>query len=131
MTTTSKPMRIAGWALTGLFTAFMILDAGMKLARAPIVEQTSAQMHIPAGAGFGIGVMEAAILILYLIPRTAVLGAILLTGYLGGAVATHLRVADTARAAIPLVVGILAWAGLYLRDSRIRQLVPFRRRERD
>jgi hypothetical protein len=50
-----------------------------------------------------------------------------MTGYLGGAVATHLRIADTARAAIPLVVGILAWGGLYLRDSRIRELVPFRR----
>ena len=57
----------------------------------------------------------------------ASLAAIVMTGYLGGAVATHLRIADTARAAIPLVVGILAWGGLYLRDSRIRQLVPFRR----
>jgi hypothetical protein len=56
-----------------------------------------------------------------------VLAAIVMTGYLGGAVATHLRIGDTARAAIPLVVGILAWGGLYLRDSRIRQLIPFRR----
>jgi DoxX-like family len=63
----------------------------------------------------------------YLVPQTSVLAAIVMTGYLGGAVATHLRIADTARAAIPLVVGILAWGGLYLRDSRIRQLVPFRR----
>jgi len=61
------------------------------------------------------------------VPQTSVLAAILLTGYLGGAVATHLRIADTARAAIPLVVGILAWGGLYLRDSRIRQLIPLRR----
>ena len=57
------------------------------------------------------------------------LGAVLMTGYLGGAVAAHLRIADTARAAIPLVVGILAWGGLYLRESRLRQLVPFRRRQ--
>jgi hypothetical protein len=70
---------------------------------------------------------ECALVALYLIPQTSVLAAILLTGYLGGAVATHLRIGDAARAAIPLVVGILAWGGLYLRDSRIRQLVPFRR----
>jgi len=67
------------------------------------------------------------LVMLYLVPQTSVLAAIVMTGYLGGAVAAHLRVADTARAAIPLVVGILAWGGLYLRDSRIRQLVPFRR----
>jgi hypothetical protein len=70
---------------------------------------------------------EIAFVVLYLIPQTSVLAAILLTGYLGGAVAAHLRVADTARAAIPLVVGILAWGGLYLRDPRIRKLIPFRR----
>ena len=63
---------------------------------------------------------------LYLIPYTSVLAAIVLTGYLGGAVATHLRVADAARAAIPLVVGILAWGALYLRDRRIRELIPIR-----
>jgi hypothetical protein len=62
------------------------------------------------------------------VPQTSVLAAIVLTGYLGGAVATHLRIADPARAAIPLVVGILAWAGLYLRDQRIRELIPFRQR---
>ena len=66
-------------------------------------------------------------MVLYLIPQTSVLAAIVMTGYLGGAVATHLRIADTARAAIPVVVGMLAWGGLYLRDGRIRQLVPFRR----
>jgi hypothetical protein len=71
---------------------------------------------------------ECVLVVLYLIPQTAVLATIVLTGYLGGAVATHLRIADTARAAIPLAVGTLAWGGLYLRDSRIRQLVPFRRR---
>ena len=64
---------------------------------------------------------------LYLVPQTSVIAVILMTGYLGGAVATHLRIADTARAAIPLVVGILAWGGLYTQDKRIRQLVPFRR----
>jgi len=70
---------------------------------------------------------ECVLVVLYLIPQTSVLTAVLLTGYLGGAVAAHLRIAYTARAAIPLAVGMLAWGGLYLRDSRIRQLIPFRR----
>ena len=75
-------------------------------------------------------IAECALVALYLIPQTAVLGAILMTGYLGGAVAAHLRVGDSARSMIPLVVGILAWGGLYLRDGRIRQLVPLRRSDR-
>lgn len=70
---------------------------------------------------------ECVLVLLYLVPRTAVVAALLLTGYLGGAVAAHLRVGDTARAVIPLVVATLAWGGLYLRDRRIRQLIPFRR----
>lgn len=81
----------------------------------------------PESAILAIVVAECVLVALYLIPQTSVLAAILMTGYLGGAVATHLRIGDTARAAIPLVVGILAWGGLYLRDSRIRQLVPLRR----
>jgi hypothetical protein len=75
-------------------------------------------------------IAECALVALYLIPQTAVLGAIVLTGYLGGAVAAHLRIGDAARAVIPLVVGVLAWGGLYLRDSRIRRLIPLRTRER-
>ena len=70
---------------------------------------------------------ECALVLLYVVPRTAALAALLLTGYLGGAVAAHLRIGDTARAVIPLAVAILAWGGLYLRDARIRQLIPFRR----
>jgi hypothetical protein len=81
----------------------------------------------PESAIVSIVITECALVVLYLVPQTSVLAAIVMTGYLGGAVATHLRIADTARATIPLVVGILAWGGLYLRDSRIRQLVPFRR----
>jgi hypothetical protein len=128
MTTTSKPMRIAGWALTGLFTAFMILDAGMKLARAPIVEQTSAQMHIPAGAGFGIGVMEAAILILYLIPRTAVLGAILTAALMGGTAAVHFMDGNPlfSHVLFGVYLALIAWGGLWFRDPAVRALIPLR-----
>jgi hypothetical protein len=81
----------------------------------------------PESAIGRIVITECALVFLYLLPQTSVLACILLTGYLGGAVATHLRIADTARVAIPLVIAILAWGGLYLRDSRIRQLIPFRR----
>jgi hypothetical protein len=81
----------------------------------------------PESAIARIVIAECALVVLYLVPQTSVLAAIVMTGYLGGAVATHLRIADTARAAIPLVEGLLVWGGLYFRDSRIRQLVPFRR----
>jgi hypothetical protein len=91
------------------------------------VAEIVASYGYPESAIPRIVIAECALVVLYLVPQTSVLAAIVLTGYLGGAVATHLRIADTARAAIPLVVAIFAWGGLYLRDSRIRQLVPFRR----
>jgi hypothetical protein len=74
-----------------------------------------------------LGAVEIVSTLLYVVPQTAVLGAILLTGYLGGAVATHVRVADWLHMPIPLVVGILVWVGLYLRDARIRELAPIRK----
>jgi hypothetical protein len=95
--------------------------------------RTYAVAEIVAGYGYPesaivpIVIAECTLVVLYLVPQTSVLATIVMTGYLGGAVATHLRIADTVRAVIPVVVGILAWGGLYLRDSRIRQLVPFRR----
>jgi hypothetical protein len=81
----------------------------------------------PESAILPIVIAECALVALYLVPQTSVFAVIVMTGYLGGAVAAHLRIADTARAAIPLAVGILAWGGLYLRDRRLRELVPFRR----
>jgi hypothetical protein len=90
------------------------------------VEEIVTGYGYPESAIRLIVVAECALVALYLIPQTSVLGAILMTGYLGGAVAAHLRVGDSARAAIPLVVGALAWGGLYMRDRRIRRLVPFR-----
>jgi hypothetical protein len=81
----------------------------------------------PESAISRIVIAECILVVLYLVPQTSFLGAIFLTGYLGGAVATHLRIGDPARAMIPLIAGILAWGGLYLRDTRLRQLIPFRR----
>ncbi len=125
---TSRWTRWAGWVLS--FLPVMIL---LSSAYVRSTHHTAAVAEIVTGYGFpesAIGyivVAECVLVALYLIPQTAVLGAIVLTGYLGGAVAAHLRVGDTARAAIPVAIAIFAWGGLYLRDSRIRQLVPFRR----
>lgn len=124
-----KAMTIGGWALTGLFTAFMIFDAGIKLARLPVVEETGRTMHLPPGSGFGIGVMEAAILALYLFPRTSVLGAVLVTALMGGTAAVHF--VNGAPLFTHMLFGpylaVFAWGGLWLRDARLRALVPIRR----
>jgi hypothetical protein len=127
-TTTSKPMLWAGWVLTGLFTAFMLMDVGMKLARAPIVEQTGAQMGLPKGSGFGIGLMEGAILILYLFPRTAVLGAVLVAALMGGTAAIHWTHGDpwASHILFGVYLAVVAWGGLWLRDARLRALIPWR-----
>src|SRR6266700_492710 len=121
-------MRWTGWLLSFVVVAPLLSSAWFRASH-----HTYAVAEIVTGYGYPesailpIVIAECALVVLYLVPQTSVLTAIVMTGYLGGAVATHLRIADTARAAIPLVVGILAWGGLYLRDSRIRHLVPFRR----
>jgi hypothetical protein len=125
----SRVQIIAGWTLTGLFSAFMLFDLGIKLARLPIVEQTGAQMHLPAGSGFPIGVGELALLILYLWRRTAVLGAVLFTGLFGGTVAIHWVNGDPLASHIlfGVYLGVFAWGGLWLRDARLREIFPLRR----
>ena len=130
-TETSRPMRWGGWGLTGLFTAFMAFDAGIKLARLPVVEQTGAALHLPAGSGFGIGVLEAALMALYLFPRTSVLGAILLTGLMGGTAAAHWINGDplASHVLFGVYLGVLLWGGLWLRDPRLRALMPLRAKD--
>lgn len=123
-----------GWMLwAGRILSFLVVAQLLSSAWFRATQHTYAVAEIVTSYGFPesaitlIVIAECTLVVLYLIPQTSVLAAIVLTGYLGGAVAAHLRIADTARAAIPLVVGILAWGGLYFRDSRIRQLIPFRR----
>ena len=124
----SRWMLWTGWFLSFLVVAQLLSSAFFRAAyHANAVAEIVTAYGYPESAIVLIVMAECALVLLYLVPQTSVLAAILLTGYLGGAVATHLRIADTARAAIPLVVGIFAWGGLYLRDSRIRQLIPFRR----
>ena len=118
----------AGWALSLLIILFMLMDGGMKLANLPIVAETSARLGWPADRGtvFLLAALLLGSTLLYAIPRTALLGAILLTGYLGGAVATHVRVGSPvfSHVLFGVYLGIIVWGGLWLRDPRLRALLP-------
>jgi hypothetical protein len=123
---TSKGSFRAGWALTGLIGAFLLVDGGARLAGvAPYVDGMT-QFGYAASLAPWIGLTLLLCTITMLVPRTAPLGCILVTGYLGGAAATQVRVHD-AWFMFPVVLGALMWLGLYLRDARLRALVPFRR----
>lgn len=117
--------RWAGRVLTGLPVLFLGFDVAIKLANVPAVAEASEKLGLPASQAPAIAVVLAICLALYLIPRTAVLGAVLLTGYLGGAVQVHVRVSDPlfSHVLFPVYVGALLWVGLYLRDARVRRLV--------
>jgi hypothetical protein len=125
---TGRKAQIAGWAVTGLLTALFLMDAGMKLAVMQIVVDGSKQMGWPADAGTirTLGLLLAISAVLYAVPRTAFLGAILLTGYLGGAIATHVRVADPlfTHTLFGVYLGVALWGALWLRDARLRALIP-------
>jgi len=121
--------RTIGWVLSGLVIAFLLMDATMKLLALPIVLETQAPLGFEGEAiARGLGVLLLVCTLLYAAPQTAVLGAILLTGYLGGAVVTHVRVGDPLFSHIlfGVYLGVLLWLGLYLRDARVRALVPLR-----
>jgi hypothetical protein len=115
-----------GWVMSGLVIAFMLFDGGIKLVPLDIVIKTSEQMGIPGSLARPLGVIGLACTVLYAIPRTSVLGAILLTGYMGGAIASHLRLGDPlfTHTLFGVSLGLLAWGGLYLRDGRLRALIP-------
>ena len=125
----SQRQILSGRILSGLSIAFLLFDAGMKIARVPAAVEGTVQLGYPAEAILGIGLVQLICLALYVAPRTAVVGALLLTGYLGGAVATHVRVGNPLFSHIlfPTYVAALVWGGLYLRDSRLRALLPVRR----
>ena len=126
----SKTARWAGRVISALPVLFLLMDAVMKLIKlAPVVEAT-VKIGWPESLIIPLGIVLLVCTILYVIPSTSVLGAILLTGYLGGAVATHLRIGDPLFTHIlfPVYLGVLLWLGLYLRDARLRVLVPIRSR---
>lgn len=114
-----------GRILSALVGLFLLFDGVMKLVKPEPVVTATVELGYPESVITGIGIALLASAILYLIPRTAVLGAILLTGYLGGAVATHVRVEQGAFAILfPVFFGVLLWGGLYLREPRLRALIP-------
>ena len=121
----SKVQRWAGIALTGLTGLFLLADAVMKLFKPRVVVEGTVSLGYPESTIIGMGLALLASAILYLIPRTAVLGAVLLTGYLGAAVATHVRVCDTwFNTLFPVLFGSVLWCGIWLRDERLRRLLP-------
>ena len=124
-TPVSTRMLWAGRIVSALPVLLLTLSGVMKLVKpAPVVEGFT-HLGYPEDLALGLAIVELACTLLYVIPRTSVLGAILLTGYLGGATATHVRVGDAFVA--PVLLGVVLWLGLYLRDSRLRALLPLRR----
>ncbi|WP_019173559.1 DoxX family protein [Pseudaminobacter salicylatoxidans] len=119
------------WIISGLLILFLAFDAVIKLFPLEVVTQTMAELGWPATASMArlLGVLTLICTILYAIPRTSVLGAILLTGYLGGAIATHIRIGNPlfSHTLFGVYLGIMAWGALYLRDPRVRALLPLRR----
>ncbi|WP_031498214.1 DoxX family protein [Bryobacter aggregatus] len=124
----SKKRLIAGYVLTALVALFLTFDTVLKVLRLAPAVQGTAELGYPADAVLWIGLIELVCVVLYLFPRTAVLGALLLTGYLGGAIATHLRVGNPllSHTLFPVYIAFLLWGGLYLREARLRAVIPFR-----
>jgi hypothetical protein len=126
-TASSKKRLWASWIMGGLPALFLLLDASMKFVKPAAVVEGSLKVGFPESALVGIGIALFLSTLLYLVPRTAVLGAILLTGYLGGAVATNVRVVGPVfNIAFPIIFATLLWGGLWLRDRRLHDLLPIR-----
>jgi hypothetical protein len=127
-TPVSKKALWAGRIISALPILFLLIDGIMKLFKPALVVEATVQLGYPETIIIPLGIVLTACTVLYLIPRTAVLGAILLTGYLGGAVATHVRLSQGIfPATFPVIMGVLVWGGLWLRDNSVRSLIPLRR----
>jgi hypothetical protein len=123
----SKGAFWTGWVLSALPALFLLFDAVMKLIKPGFVVDATTKLGYDESVIVPLGVVLLVCTLLYLFPRTAVLGAILLTGYLGGAVATHLHHQDLLWTVLfPAIFGALLWGGLVLRDARLRTLLPWR-----
>jgi len=117
-----------GWGLSALVVLFMIMDGVMKLMQLPVVLETTSQLGWPTSSVVPLGIVVLTCAALYAVPQTSVLGAILLTGFLGGAVATHARIGSPVltHTLFGVYLGILMWGGLYLRDPRLHAILPLR-----
>ncbi|MBB6484213.1 DoxX family protein [Rhizobium lusitanum] len=125
----TRAQRVAGIILSGLIVVFLVFDGVIKIIPLPVVTETMAGLGYSADPALArlLGVITLGCAILYAIPRTSVLGAILLTGLLGGAIATHLRVGSPifSHLLFGVYVGVIAWGGLYLRNEAVRRMIPF------
>ncbi len=115
-----------GRVLSALPVLNLLASSVMKLVKPPAVVESFEHLGYDPDLAFGLGIVELACTLIYVFPRTSILGAVLLTGYLGGAIATHVRIGEYVEAIVPVIFGVLVWGGLYLRDARIRVLLPWR-----
>jgi hypothetical protein len=124
----SKKGLWTGRTLSGLAVLFLLFDAVIKFMNVRPVTEAFIKLGYPTSLAVPIGIVLLVCVVIYTIPRTSVLGAILLTGYLGGAIATHVRVGDPlfSHVLFPTYVALLIWGGLYLREERLRSLIPLR-----
>ena len=122
----SKTLIWIGRVISALPVLGLTMSAVMKFQQPPDMAKDFARLGWPMDLAVTLGIIEAVCVLLYVVPQTSVLGAILLTGYLGGAVATHVRISDPIWFP-PVIMGVLIWLGLLLRDARLRPLLPFRR----
>jgi DoxX-like family len=125
----SKGQLWSGRILSGLAALFLLFDAVIHVMAPPFVVDAFAKMAFPVSAALPLGIIELACVVLYVVPRTSVLGAILLTGYLGGAIATQVRIGAPlfSITLFPIYVALFLWGGLYLHDDQVRALIPLRR----
>jgi hypothetical protein len=120
-------MTIIGWVLSVLPAPLFIMSAFFKFTLPQVAREGNAKAGWSDDVMLPLGMVELSCLGIYLFPKTAVLGAILLTGYLGGAIATHLRLGEYVELCTPLAIGVIIWLGIFLRERRLRALIPFRR----
>ena len=129
---TSMKFRVSrvtvGRVLSALAVLFLVFDTAVKFTAVPAVAESMGQLGYPMGYAVRIGILELVCLAVYLIPRTSVVGVILLTGYLGGAIASHVRVGNPlfSHVLFPIYIAALLWGGLYLRDARVRSIISAR-----
>ena len=122
---TNKKMAWTGWVISVLASLLFLFSAFMKFKGGPELDEGMAHLGLPMSLVVPLAILELTCVVVYLIPPTAVLGAVLLTGYLGGAICTHLRVGDPF--IVHIILGGFIWLGIYLREDRLHRLLPIRR----
>ena len=115
----------AGRIISGIVALPLVLSAFLKMKGGLAIDQGFAHLGLPTSLALPLALLELSCLVIYLIPATSVLGAILLTGYMGGAICTHLRVGDPF--VVQIGIGVAAWLGIFLRDARLGDLIPLRK----